>query len=258
MAFDEKAFHDVWGIAGTAPASEETGTRVLDPKQFEKQWFSEPASEKEPPDIGNNRAVGVNFLRGVSIVGAYADKAAAAINAAAQPVTSTPGMSDAPTFSARMTENERRIKAGTDKWAAEHPVESGIGQFAGGTAAMGPLATTAVGARALGLPGGLVQRAITGGLTGAAISGADSAARSNGDSDQMRAGAEVGGAIGALSPLAGRAIGAGVNKLMGPATDRATSYLLQRADDLGIPIRRSQSSTSPFINKMDQMVPKIP
>lgn len=251
-------FDTLWGTSGAASNPAPSGTTVLDPHAFDNLWLSESKDRDKPNDIGDNRAVGVNFLRGIPVAGAYADKAAAALNAAAQPLMSTPGMSDAPTFSERMTENQRRIKAGTDKWADEHPVEAGVGQFAGGTAAMAPVAATAMGARALGLTGGLVQRALTGAASGAAIGGADSAARSGGDIGQTGLGAAFGAGIGGISPFAARAVGAGVNRVMAPAADRATTYLLQRAEDLGIPIRPSQASTSPFINKMDQMIPKIP
>jgi hypothetical protein len=203
---DEQTFHSIWGTDGVAPPADETGTSVLDPQAFESQWLT-PKSEKpqsQAEDIGQGRAEGVQFLRGVPIAGAYADKAAAALNAAAAPLISTPGMSNAPTFGERMSENEKRIKAGADKYAAEHPVAAGIEQFAGGTAAMGPLAATATGARALGLTGGLIQRGIAGGLSGAAIGGADTAART-GDIGQAGLGAAIGGGFGGLpSTLAAR------------------------------------------------------
>jgi len=99
-------------------------------------------------DIGQGRAEGVQFLRGVPIAGAYADKAAAALNAAAQPIMET-GLSKAPSFGERMTENERRIKAGADQYQQENPIKAGVEQFAGGTAAMAPLAASGVAARAL-------------------------------------------------------------------------------------------------------------
>lgn len=260
MPFDEKRFHGIWGTEGASAPADETGTRVLDPKAFENKWLVEPkaAPGEEPVDIGQSRAEGVQLLRGVPIAGAYADKAAAALNAAATPFISTPGMSSAPTFSERMAENERRIKIGADKYAEEHPVAAGIEQFAGGTAATAPIAATALGARALGLTGGLIQRGLAGATSSAAIGAADAAARSGGDLEETKRGAAIGGGVGVISPFVARVIGAGVRKIIAPAADRATNYLLQRAEDLGIPIRPSQSSTSPFINKMDQLVPKIP
>lgn len=254
---DEKAFHDLWGTGGAGTAAEPTGTRVLDTKAFDQMWFSEPKKEGDKVNIGENRAAAVNVMRGVPVLGAYADKAAAAINAAAQPFTETPGMSTAPTFSERLAENEKRIKAGTDQFAADRPIESTVGQVAGGLAALGPAATTALGARALGLVGPLAQRVVAGGLSGFGLNAADSAART-GDAHNALLGGEIGGAIGAVTPLAGKVIGASVNKLMAPAADAATNYLLQKAAQFGIPIRPAQVSTSPFVNKLDQMVPKIP
>ncbi|TCU73945.1 hypothetical protein EDE08_10427 [Bradyrhizobium sp. R2.2-H] len=257
---DSKSFDEIWGTGGAKAPADVTGTRVLDPKDFESKWLTEPKAKpgEEPIDIGQGRAEGVQLLRGVPVLGAYADKAAAALNAAAQPFTSTPGMSGAPTFGERMAENERRIKIGADKYAEEHPVAAGIQQFAGGTAATAPLAATALGARALGLTGQLWQRGVAGATSGAVIGGADAAARSGGDLNEARAGAGIGATIGGLSPFVARVIGAGVNRVMAPAADRATNYLLQRAEALGIPVRPSQVSTSPFVQKMDQMVPKIP
>ncbi|MBX9925859.1 MAG: hypothetical protein K2Y05_05835 [Hyphomicrobiaceae bacterium] len=258
---DENSFHGMWGTGGAGTAPDETGTRVLDPKAFDSMWFAEPKKEAGKggvAEIGENRAAAVNVLRGIPILGAYADKGTAALNAAAQPFTATPGMSEAPTFSERMTENERRIKAGVDQFVEQRPIESTVGQVAGTVGAMAPAAATALGARALGMVGTLGQRVLLGGSSGAALNAADSAARSDGDLKNTLLGGGVGGAIGAVTPLAGRVIGAGVNKLMAPAADGSTNYLLQKAAQLGIPIRPAQVSTSPFVNKLDQMVPKIP
>ena len=65
-----------------------------------------------PPDIGENRMSAIAALRGLPVAGAFVDKGAAALNAAAQPVTET-GLSHAPSFGQRMTENEAKIKAAT-------------------------------------------------------------------------------------------------------------------------------------------------
>lgn len=258
MPVDENAFHGLWGTSGAGVAPDETGTRVLDSKAFDSMWLAEPKKEGGKADIGENRAAAVNVLRGIPILGAYADKGAAALNAAAQPFTTTPGMSDAPTFSERMTENEKRIKAGTDQFIEQRPIESTVGQVAGAVGAMAPAAATALGARALGMAGSLYSRAGLGALSGGAINALDSAARTGGDLGQTATGGAVGTVIGGAVPFAGRAIGAGVNRLMSPATDAPTNYLLQKAAQFGIPIRPAQVSDSPFVNKLDQMVPKIP
>lgn len=213
--------------------------------------------EKPKKKIGDNRAAAVNFLRGIPVAGAYADNAAAALNAAAQPVTET-GLSSAPNYLQRYNENLQSLKQGTDEYTEKNPLESIIGQGTAGVASMLPLGATALGARGLGLVGTLGERTLFGGLSGTSIGAADSAARSGGDLSKTKTGGEIGGAIGALSPLAGRAIGAGVDRMMSGPMDRASQALLQRAEQLGIPIRPAQASTSPFINKLDQMIGKVP
>lgn len=255
---DEKSFHSIWGTDGAAAV--EPPTRSLDEKSFADKWLTTP---EQPVDdataVGDSRAAGVNFLRGVPIAGAYADKATAALNAVAQPYVDTPGMSKKGTYKERYEENLKRVKSGVDKWSAEHPIESGVDQFLGGTAALGPVAATGTGARALGLVGNsLLERGALGAASGAAINGLDSLAQSGGDLKQAAGGAAVGSVLGGATPFAARAVGAGVNKLLSPAADTATNFLLQKAEQYGIPIRPAQVSTSPFINKLDQMVPKIP
>lgn len=161
-------------------------------------------------DIGQGRAEGTNFLRGVPIAGAYADKAAAALNAAAQPVMET-GLSNAPSFGERYSENERRIKEGTDAYNREKPIASMAQQFAGGTAAFAPLAASSVAAKALGMSGTLPQMVGRGAVSGAAIGGADAAARG----DDVSRAATIGAATGAGFPVVGRGIAKGVQALRG-------------------------------------------
>jgi hypothetical protein len=51
MPIDENGFHGLWGTGGAAVAPDESGTRVLDPKAFESQWFTEPKSEKKAEPV---------------------------------------------------------------------------------------------------------------------------------------------------------------------------------------------------------------
>lgn len=46
---DDKAFHDLWGTGGIAPAQEESGSRVLDSKSFDSMWLTDPKAEKKTP-----------------------------------------------------------------------------------------------------------------------------------------------------------------------------------------------------------------
>jgi len=217
------------------------------------------AAPSEPaPDIGENRAAGVNFLRGVPVAGAYADRATAALNAAAAPYIDTPGMSKKATYRERYEENLKRVKQGVDKWSVEHPGEAALDQFLGGTAATAPVAATSVGARALGLVGNsLLQRASLGAVSGAGINALDAGLRDS-SPGQVSASAAVGGLVGGGAPLVARGVGMAVNKLLSPAIDTATNFLLQKAEQYGVPIRPAQVSTSPFIQKTDQMLAQVP
>jgi hypothetical protein len=187
----------------------------------------------EPGDT-SSRPAGVSFLRGIPVAGAYADRAAAALNAAAQPVLET-GLSNKPSFGERYEENKQRIKEQTDQFGEQHPIEATVDQLAGGTAATAPLialaaptaaaskafssagslwkgaaaAPSVVAGRALGLTGPLWQRAALGGASNAAIGAADAAARGE---DPVH-GAEVAGLVGAGLPLGGRLVGATVNRV---------------------------------------------
>jgi hypothetical protein len=145
------------------------------------------------------RASGVAALRGIPIVGAYADKLAAAINAGAQPFTET-GLSHADNFSDRMAENEKTIKDTTDAFEKANPIGTTVGKMVLGGAAMVP--AVAAAPELLGATGGLGTRMVAGGLSNAALGGADAAIR-NGD---PVSGAIVGGLIGAGAPAAEAAL----------------------------------------------------
>jgi hypothetical protein len=163
------------------------------------QHFGDGAPSDAPSDIGDNRASALAALRGIPILGAYADKGVAALNAAAQPFTET-GLSDAPTFSERMAADEAHLKSSTDAYEASHPIGTDIGKAALGGAAMAPLLMAAP--LAMGAEGALGTRMAMGGLSNAVIGGADSAARGG----SPITGAIVGGVTGAVLPGATEAI----------------------------------------------------
>jgi hypothetical protein len=147
------------------------------------------------PDIGDGRASTVAALRGIPIAGAYVDKGAAALNAAAQPFTET-GLSNAPSFSERMAENEKTIGAGTNEFERTHPIGTTVGKMAIGAASMAPLIAAAP--ELLGASGTMAARMGYGAVSNATIGGADSAARGHG----VAGGAIVGGLLGAGAPVA--------------------------------------------------------
>lgn len=199
------------------------------------------AKPKEPgfAKIGQGRAEGVNVLRGIPIAGAYADKAAAALNAAAEPVMST-GLSKAPSFGERMSENERLIREGADAYAREKPIAAMAEQFAGGTAALAPLAASQVAARALGMSGTLPQMVTRGGISGAAIGGADALARGN----DPTGGAAIGGVTGAGFPVIARGIGKVADVFRTPPAAPPAPRMRPKTTAAGVEIPRFESQVT--------------
>lgn len=175
--------------------------------------------DSAPADIGTDRAATVAALRGIPIAGAYADKGAAYLNAAAQPLMET-GLSHAGTFSERAAENEKTIKAATDQREKDHPIESAVEKLVMGAGALGPLGETALGARALGMTGEtLAARAAAGAASGAGIGGVDAAARG----ENPIAGAATGAALGGVIPAVAHGVGAAYQSLATKAPEIAGS-----------------------------------
>lgn len=142
-------------------------------------------------------------VKGVPIAGGLTDKLGAGISALAQPLTGA-GVAGG-SISDRYAKNlELEKELGSD-FEKAHPALATTAGVIGGTAATVPLAATAMGARALGLGGEtLLGQTARGALSGAGINSADALVRGE---DPLGPGA-VGGAIGAVLPGAGRAVGA--------------------------------------------------
>ena len=104
--------------------------------------------------------------------------------------------------------------------------------------------------------GSTAERVLAGAASNGAINVADSAARGGSTDDIVGSGA-LGTLVGGGLPVAARGLGA-LSRAVAPTVDAATQKLIQRAADLGIPIRPAQVSTSPFVNKLDQMAVKVP
>lgn len=200
------------------------------------------------PNDKSSRPAGVSFLRGIPLAGAYADQAAAALNAAAQPVMET-GLSNKPSFGERYDENKQRITQQADQFGEQHPIEAGVDELMGGTAAtaplLAPLAASQVAGRALGLTGPLWQRAVAGGASNAALGAADAALRGH----DAATGAEIGAVTGAAFPLGGRVIGAAVNKMRGAAPRPAPTVSVAGAE---IPQWESALSGNPEAGALEQ------
>src|SRR6185437_5210944 len=187
-----------------------------------------PTQPTNAPDIGENRMSTIAALRGIPVLGGYADKAVAALNAAAQPLTET-GLSHAGSFSERLAANERKIKGAVDQYETSHPVGTAVGKIALGTAAMLPLGETALGARALGLVGeSLPAQIAAGAASGSAIGAADAATRG----EDVLGGAEKGAAFGGAGPVAGRVIGKVAQGARDLVTGQPASATIPTTDQL--------------------------
>lgn len=121
-----------------------------------------------------------------------------------------------------------------------HPWVTTGANVAGGVASMLPVASTALGARALGVTGEtLAGRLAASTISGGVIGGTDAAARHDGDLNEIAWGAGKGAAFGFGAPIAGAAIGAGTRKFLdwvrspGKGVERnlATSLAADGLDD---------------------------
>ena len=163
---------------------------------------------------------GSSMVEGMPIVGPLFDKALAATGAAIQPLV---GANAPATFGERYTQNLAAQDLAQKTYNAANPVTSTLGNVVGAGTLLGPLGETTLGAAALGLPNAtrlgatLGGRLYTGMAGGAGIGASDAALRGN----NPVAGAEVGGAAGALGPLiahgVGNVISAGANAFRGGA-----------------------------------------
>lgn len=164
----------------------------------------------DPPSALNPDSIVRQVAKGVPILGELANKANAATYAAVSPLV--PGdttVSQAPSFGERYSENIARQHGQDTKFEKANPVTSTAANVAGGIGSLGGVAMRVPGAaEALGLTGASLPRmAAMGSGSGAVLSGGDAALRG----EAVIPAAMVGGAVGALAPVAGAAIGKGVD-----------------------------------------------
>lgn len=156
--------------------------------------------------------VGRGVARGVPILGGALNKLDAATNAALAPVVD-PLLPDSFDKLPEKTFGERYhhaldIQEDKDKSFAEaHPIADAVAEVAGGVASTGAAASTATGAKLMGLtaktlPGMMARGAVSGGV----VDAADAAVRGE---NPLTAGAE-GAVVSGLAPGAGRLVNAKV------------------------------------------------
>lgn len=196
-----------------------------------------------------------SLATGVPIVGGTLNKLNAATNAALAPVLN-PLFDEKDQLKGSIGERYAKSleiqNAKDKKFAEDHPILDPALQITGGVAATLPVAATATGAKLLGLTGGsLAKQAVTGAVSGGAIGAADAAVRGQ----DIGHGAGIGAGFGALAPVAGRAIGAGYDKIRGAM--RPEPIVPQRVVDVnGTPVPMSESAITrdPAAAAQEQMM----
>jgi hypothetical protein len=190
--------------------------------------------------------VGRGFVRGMPIIGGIASKINAAEDALLAPFSNPLSKgAELPeeTFGGRYSHAIDAGKAKDEAFHEQHPYIDTAAEIAGGVAGTGAVGATARGAQALGLTGDtLAQLATRGAISGAAVNTTDAALQ--GDNPLTAGG--VGAAVGAVSPVLGRAVNAvtrpvqnavrGIRDPGGEAERRVASALDRdmRAGDVGV------------------------
>lgn len=215
-----------------------------------------PAAAPAKPANTEGEVTGANVakaaLRGIPVLGAGMNQAAAAIDAATQPLFGSLSGSQAPTFAERRTANLQANQANEKAFAEESPIASTAANVAGGVGALLPAAATQVGAKLLGMSGTLPQMIQRGAVSGAALSGADAAARG----EDAGTAAMVGGTFGALAPPIARGIGEGVRAVR-RAVQPAAAPVAQNTVSVGnaeIPMTQSQMTGNAAQSAEEQII----
>lgn len=158
-------------------------------------------------------AAGTQFVKGIPIAGAYAEKAGAGLSALANPLTGAGAPGE--TVSERYAKNLPLQQELAQDFEREHPIASTATQMLGGVAATGGLGASGVAGRTLlGMVGrNAFERAGAGALSGASINAADALAR-GGDLGTVGTGAGIGGLLGGGVPIVAGALSRPVQGLI--------------------------------------------
>ncbi|MBY0298930.1 MAG: hypothetical protein K2X71_23340 [Methylobacterium sp.] len=149
-------------------------------------------------------AIGRGLINGVPVAGPYllggVNRAVAAVRA----------LQNGTTFPQEM----KNVESFGERTAAENPKASMAGEIGGGIAGTLPLVAAAPAAFGAGA-GGLGVRTLASTVSGAALGAADSAVRSDGNLEDVKLGAALGGGFGLAGPLIGHGVGKAVSALRG-------------------------------------------
>jgi len=196
---------NVTGPGGVVvPFPDDTDAETID-RTMRQRFGSEPPDfmlQKQPLVAPPGAPAGYvdQAIQGMPIAGPALQMGGAALGAAVQPML---GQLPDTTFGQRYDANLDFLRRRSQQFEQANPAGSLAANVAGGLAAGGGAATTQLGARALGMVGGLPERVLQGSVGGAGIGAADAALR--GQSPAV--GAITGAGLGAAGPIAGQAVG---------------------------------------------------
>lgn len=149
-------------------------------------------------------AIGRGLINGVPVAGPYllggVNRAVAAVRA----------LQNGTTFPQEM----KNVEAFGERTAAENPKAAIAGEIGGGIAGTLPLVAAAPAVFGAGA-GGLGMRTLASTVSGAALGAADSAVRSDGNVEDIKLGAALGGGLGLAGPLIGHGVGKVVSAVRG-------------------------------------------
>ncbi|WP_213773433.1 cell wall hydrolase [Bradyrhizobium sp. dw_78] len=250
---------------GSKPIKAAPAPSADDATDFEKDF--EVAPRGGPPIrvyIRKDDPIGVNdtaraVATGVPIVGGLLNKADAATNALLAPVLNPlfakENQLQGETWSDRYRNALLQQEGMDTNFASQHPVANTALNIAGGVAGTAPLVMAAPAAFGISRAG-LLPNALLSGATGAGLNATDSAIRSGGDIDATKAGAITGGVFGALAPVGGKIVGAGIDKLSDVLTHTtpAARNVSNVLSDIGMTpnqARNALSSMGPYATLAD-------
>lgn len=224
----DDALVKAWGLDKTDAAPAENAASA-----------SAKAPANQTPAIGLNDAVR-SVATGVPIIGGLLNKADAATNAliapAINPMLSPENRLAGDTWSERYANSLAEQQGMDQAYAQQHPIANAVGNVAGGVAGTIPIVVAAPGLIGASTTAPLTTNMLMGGLSGAAIGAADSGIRSNGDLEQIKRGAEIGGVLGAAGPAVAKGAGYVGNKLldMASGTNSAARNVAGVLDEIGM------------------------
>jgi hypothetical protein len=196
VPFDpSKPFSVVSGEAGAAPAQQQTQQVPFDPSKPFTVVKSDSAALPPDKQMGMVRGGAHETLKGVPVLGPLGAKALDAGNAY---FSGDPNKS----FHENYETAGKTREAEEKDYEERHPYISTGAQLAGGFGSLLAGGSTLLGAKMLGMVGGIPQMAAVGALSGAALGGADAYLRG----EDPKTNAALGAGAGVAGPVLGRAV----------------------------------------------------